>query len=356
MKKLLLFTTLVATILYGCTNYIDNKVPYIAQATQNLEQPGVNSPEPKTPYNNSIDDKLYSDKPSGQSEYPQPIVTENISETTTTSTTTTIPPTPIYQDKINIASFNIQIFGQSKSGKPDVMDVLVDIVRRYDVVAIQEIRDATGQTIPLFIKKINAKDGPDYNYVISPRLGRTTSKEQYAFVYNSGKIAFTGSDFVYEDIGDVFEREPYIAGFKAGNFDFILVNIHTKPEDADKEITALAKVFIYADNKFANDDDVIVLGDYNADCTYFKEKADATPIETADFYWVIPDSVDTTVKSTDCTYDRIVFWKAKTTEDYAGQRGVFNFQQGYGLTQSFAEDVSDHYPVWAEFYTTKDTD
>ena len=53
-------------------------------------------------------------------------------------------PTP---DIIKIASFNIQNFGQSKSSKQEVMDILVQIIRDFDIVAIQEIRDAAGTAI-----------------------------------------------------------------------------------------------------------------------------------------------------------------------------------------------------------------
>ncbi|HLB99851.1 MAG TPA: hypothetical protein VJL33_00835, partial [Candidatus Bathyarchaeia archaeon] len=53
-----------------------------------------------------------------------------------------------------IAAFNIQIFGKTKSDKTDVMTVLTKIVREFDVVLIQEIRDASEQTIPNFIEKI----------------------------------------------------------------------------------------------------------------------------------------------------------------------------------------------------------
>ena len=53
-------------------------------------------------------------------------------------------PTP---DSIKIASFNIQIFGQSKASDQEVMNILVQIIRNFDIVAIQEIRDAAGTAI-----------------------------------------------------------------------------------------------------------------------------------------------------------------------------------------------------------------
>ena len=43
---------------------------------------------------------------------------------------------------MKIASFNIQVFGRSKLRRP-VMKVLCDVVRRFDVLAIQEVRRTT---------------------------------------------------------------------------------------------------------------------------------------------------------------------------------------------------------------------
>jgi hypothetical protein len=58
-----------------------------------------------------------------------------------------LPPQPD-GGTITIASFNIQVFGQTKASKPEEMEILVDIIHRYDIVAIQEIRDAAGTAIP----------------------------------------------------------------------------------------------------------------------------------------------------------------------------------------------------------------
>ena len=39
-----------------------------------------------------------------------------------------------------IASFNIQVFGQSKLSKPQVVEILAQVARQFDIVAIQEVR------------------------------------------------------------------------------------------------------------------------------------------------------------------------------------------------------------------------
>jgi len=93
-------------------------------------------------------------------------------------------------ETIKIAAFNIQVFGRSKRQKDDVMDVLTRIVREFDVILIQEIRDSNEETIPFFLQEINDVEGPKYQYIRSERLGRSTSKEAYAYIYNAETIEF----------------------------------------------------------------------------------------------------------------------------------------------------------------------
>jgi endonuclease/exonuclease/phosphatase family metal-dependent hydrolase len=252
-----------------------------------------------------------------------------------------------------ITAFNIQIFGEAKSQKGDVMTVLTKIVREFDIVLIQEIRDASGQTIPNFVEKINQMGGPNYSFISSERLGRTTSKEAYAYVYNTETVQFIqGSDYVYNDVNDVFEREPYIASFKIGSFDFMLVGIHTKPDDAYNEIGNLTLVVSSIQAAKPNEKDIIVMGDFNADGTYFDEDDTSNLFKASEYKWLIRNDMDTMVK-TDYTYDRIVVLDATFNHEYdANTAQVFYFDQVYGLNnQTFVSEVSDHYPVFAQYKT-----
>ena len=79
-----------------------------------------------------------------------------------------IPAQAQNQGTIKIATFNIKVFGKSKSQKPDVMNTLAGIVRKYDVVAIQEIKNKTGEVPPAFKTKIN-ESGAAYDFIISER-------------------------------------------------------------------------------------------------------------------------------------------------------------------------------------------
>ena len=58
-------------------------------------------------------------------------------------------------ETIRIATFNIKVFGPTKAGKPDVMSVLAGIVRKYDIVAVQEIKDRKRKVPGLFLDEIN---------------------------------------------------------------------------------------------------------------------------------------------------------------------------------------------------------
>ena len=58
------------------------------------------------------------------------------------------------------------------------------------------------------------------------------------------------------------------------------------------------------------------------------------------YIWVVEDDSDTTVSSTKCAYDRFIFTEP-TWSDFAGS---------WGIDLNVQKDVSDHYPVWAEFY------
>lgn len=250
---------------------------------------------------------------------------------------------------IKIASFNVQIFGQTKINKPEVMDVLSKVIKRYDVVAIQEVRSKKQNVIPTLLSYVNDAN-TNYDYIISQRLGRTGSKEQYAFVYNTKTVdLISESSYVVDDPDDVFEREPFVAFFRSGNFDFKLANNHIKPEDVSAELSQLAVVIneIYDSS---TEKDIIVLGDMNADGSYFNE--DNLVVIFPLWIQLIGNEEDTTVAVSNNTYDRMMTRDTTANVEYTGKSGVFRWDAEYGVTDfSFIKKVSDHYPVYAEFRT-----
>jgi len=96
------------------------------------------------------------------------------------------------------------------------------------------------------------------------------------------------------------------------------------------------------------------MGDLNADGSYYDEDGDST-LSSSEYYWVIDDSVDTTTKSTDYTYDRIIITDSAVS-DLSGDSGVHRYDIEYGLSGDETVAVSDHYPVYAEVWSEKDMD
>ncbi|XP_071479349.1 deoxyribonuclease-1-like [Diadema antillarum] len=251
----------------------------------------------------------------------------------------------------DIAAFNIQVLGQTKMGKPEVVDVLTQIITRYDMVLIQEIRDAAGTAIVNLLNAVNDYSRHSYAMALGPRVGRTSSKEQYAYFYREDMFSVKDS-FTYSDSGDLFEREPYVVlfGSTTGVGDFSVIGLHSKPDDAVNELDQMTNVYNSAVSRFGNANSIL-MGDFNADCNYVtsSEWSQISIWTDTSFDWLIPNSADTTVKSTHCAYDRIVL-AGSSMKRRARSAGVFNFHSAYGLSYELAEDVSDHYPVYFKLY------
>ena len=257
-----------------------------------------------------------------------------------------------------VATFNIKVFGDTKMGNQTVVDELVDVFQRYDMVAVQEIKDIDEEVPYLFLDELNKLPGHEnssnhtneWNMVLSQRSGMQeddkNSQEQYAFYYKPTIFTPHDNGTLYDDsTNDSFQREPFLAKFMLldtkGNStgtDIVFVNIHTKPTLAVEEMEALGDVISWGNQNYSDDDDYVILGDFNADCSYasYNELIEL-PISSANYTWLVPDNADTTVGDSRCAYDRIV-----TTSQLDGRlTGTWGIDQAIsGLA------VSDHKPVW----------
>uniref|UniRef100_A0A8C7YIK5 Deoxyribonuclease n=1 Tax=Oryzias sinensis TaxID=183150 RepID=A0A8C7YIK5_9TELE len=245
-----------------------------------------------------------------------------------------------------ICAFNLQHFGESKSKKSDVMQTLVRIITRCDVCLLQEVRDSKGGALPELLE-FDPKH--QYKSVSSERLGRSDSyQEQYVFIYSTTTVM---DEYQYPDDRpgdeDAFSREPFVVRFKAPQTgEFVLIPQHTTPTNTTKELDALYDVLQQV-RKMWKTDNVMLLGDFNADCSYLpkKNRKNVRLITDTSLSWLIPDTADTTVRSTtSCAYDRIVVHGE--TFDRAivpSSAKAFNFQEEYGLTEK--QVTVTHYSI-----------
>jgi deoxyribonuclease-1-like protein len=248
---------------------------------------------------------------------------------------------------IRIASFNIQVFGNSKASKPYVMHTLADIVRQFDIVAVQEIRSKNEYLIPNFVQLVN-QSGRRFGHVIGQRLGRTTSKEQYVYIYDTERIDLDPqSIYTISDPDDMMHRPPFVATFRTRGvhpdeaFTFTLVNIHTDPDEVPQELSALAEVYRVVRRSSRGEDDIILLGDFNTDDRNLGRLGQLPSV-----YPLIAGVWTNTRQNKQ--YDNLIIHQPSTTE-YSGRSGVFDVMRRYNLSQQQALEVSDHFPVWAEF-------
>lgn len=265
-----------------------------------------------------------------------------------------LPLPPAHKgETIRIASFNIQVFGQSKLNKPMVMQDLAKVVRQFDVVAIQEIRSKE-PVLPRFIELINSTGQHNYGYVIGERLGRTSSKEQYAFVYDRATIEVDESSmYTVPGLSKQLHRPPFVALFRARGppaeeaFTFQLINIHTDPDDTKIELNALDDAYRFVRDHLApgqnrKEDDVILLGDLNVDERHLGQVAELPYIK-----WMVTGETKTNTRQNK-QYDNIVY-NQRATIEFTGRSGVFNLMSELGRSSAEALKISDHMPVWAEF-------
>ncbi|TMS19338.1 Deoxyribonuclease gamma [Larimichthys crocea] len=239
------------------------------------------------------------------------------------------------------------------------------IISRYDIIVILEVVDVSGESVKTLMDALNKSNRKHhYTLKISSRLGRTRYKEQFMFLYRDDMVDLVGSyqfDDQVTEGGDVFARDPYILRFRCLNTvlkDLVMIPVHTKPEDSDKELDELYDVFQHVKKKWRTDN-VMILGDFNADGAYLS-KRDMKSIRIRsdkNFHWLIGDDVDTTASNrNDHTYDRIVVYGDDMLQAVVPNSAKpFNFQKAYELSEEQALKVSDHYPVEVELKSLIET-
>ena len=250
---------------------------------------------------------------------------------------------------IRVASFNLDHFNREKANREDVVAVIAQIIRNFDIVAVQEVTSQEQYVVPGLVDAVN---GPtqDYDFVLGPQVGRFESKEQFAYIYDRRRVDIDRYElYSIKDPDDLLHSEPFVAWFRARGvptdeaFTFSLVNMHTDPTsgETERENSLLRSIFESVRNDRRGEDDVILLGDFQVATHVLKETAQ------------LPSAVFVVSESpTDPAHlvqrDNIIF-DALATVEFTGRSGVVDFLRKLNLTVDQAREISDHLPVWAEF-------
>jgi hypothetical protein len=175
---------------------------------------------------------------------------------------------------------------------------------------------------------------PEYSGIVSSRAGRTNTKEQYGIFFRS-PVKISGFNDLNPDPNNRWERPPIRVTFNVKNYQFTAYNLHTDPDTTPQEIGDLEKIVVKDRSR-----NIIVLGDLNADCGSYNTKKNN---HFKSWLWAINE--DTTVSSTNCAYDRIIF-NADAQKEYVC----------CGVNKETQKKHSDHYLVWAQLKIHSDYD
>ena len=260
--------------------------------------------------------------------------------------------------QIKIGSFNLHRYSLIKAtSNIRVNSYISKIIRRYDLVFLQEIIDSSNenQVVDLLLKYVNkGRRSRKYEAVVSPPLGTTTYKERLVYLYRKrfSKIKILSSYVYNGSMAEMFERQPFILHTKLFSYkEVIFVGVHLKPNKVYQKFRYLRTVV----DQFKDNVGIVVLGDFNADCSYLsgRKKRKVRKYYFKEFQWLIADQTETNLLQS-CAYDRIlvssgksrwkkVNWKLKSNQ-------TFLYDEKFKLDKELASKISDHYPVEAIIY------
>lgn len=220
-----------------------------------------------------------------------------------------------------------------------------------DLVFLQEVMNTSvpGQ----IAAELTRISGYPWSYAVTGLIGRTTYKEAYAVLYRTDRVSIVSAS-VWSDAGDKFEREPFVVKVRdrATAADFTFIDWHTvfgTTSERAAEIALIGSVFQSIQSSDATDQDVVLLGDHNADATSTWWASFKT-LSPAPAYQV---NVATSLNSSGqyaSAYDHFWYQPAYLTElSSAGRDYVYD-------PLAFYQTLSDHAPVWLKLYSSSDTD
>jgi endonuclease/exonuclease/phosphatase family metal-dependent hydrolase len=293
-------------------------------------------------------------------------------------------------DSLLLATWNIREFDSGKYGWRDdeCYYYITEILSRFDLIAIQEVRDGL---YPL--QRLQKLLGSWWDFLVTDvTLGSAGNSERMAYLFDRRKVDFTGlaAELVIPKPNGAqsepvqMARSPYIAGFHAGWSYLTLVTVHIyygkdTPVDPRRlqEITSLGQTIAKNAAKFSGApqyepgmapaaDNLIVLGDFN-----IYNRSDVTYEALTKAGFVVPNALQTIPGSNVAKnkhYDQVAYLKKLTRMAPTGKAGVFDYYEhvyreedetdyaqvreaktGRSFKDWRTYRMSDHLPMWIEF-------
>ena len=298
------------------------------------------------------------------------------------------------QDKnLLIATWNIREFDSKAYGKraDEALYYIAEIVSKFDIVAIQEVRDDLEG-----LKRLKYFLGSWWEYIFTDKNeGTPGNHERLAYVYDTRKVQFSGlagevvippmkgRNKKYEPSRQLV-RTPFVVGFQSSWFKFALCTVHILYGENKKDTPARVKeIALLSDflksrmnDKYVLHPNLFLLGDFNI----FKPKNQT--FKEIERNFEVPEELkklpSNAIKNKH--YDQIAFeldtpkpilnagvfdfyqyvYKVEDINEYIKEMGkAYNVtSQGKKRTQSSKKtyyktywrthQMSDHLPMWIE--------
>lgn len=278
-------------------------------------------------------------------------------------------PASKLDETLNIATWNVREFGKKRRSEAAI-HYIAEIIGQFDLVGLVELRDNLGD-----LQRILPILGPYWDAIYSDTIPDAGgNRERVCYLYDSRACTFNGmaaeaspprkkrgQEYIPETS---WWRAPYVAAFKAGNYDFLAFTVHVRWGDDDAartaEIQGLANwLEAKIQDKYAEDRDVIVMGDFNipdrGDAMFKALTSKGLQIPSA----LLKDDFGSNL-ARDKRYDQILHFSA-FPDAFTNAGGVLDFYAGDhaalfpGLSKlEFTYQLSDHLPLWIQINTDID--
>lgn len=282
-----------------------------------------------------------------------------------------IPPSKL-DETINIATWNIREFGK-KQRSTAAIHYIAEILGQFDLIGVVELRDNLAD-LGRVLKILGRYWCAVYSDMMIDAGG---NRERVAYLYDERAVVFNGMaaeaneprkkkglEYLPESS---FWRAPYMATFKAGNFDFTVLTTHIRWGDSlDARKAELERLADWIEakrlEKTNEDKDLIVMGDFNI------------PSKTSPLFKAITKHGLALPRALaglefgsnlakDKRYDQILHYPIYP-ENFTNAGGILDFYIDdahikelfpEGLTKTeFTFQLSDHLPLWMQVNTDID--
>jgi endonuclease/exonuclease/phosphatase family metal-dependent hydrolase len=283
-----------------------------------------------------------------------------------------------------VATWNVRAFDRfaatwrSVRGDSPIRDrsnvaCIAEIVRRFDVVAVQEVR-RSAQAFQAMMRDL----GEQWAFLVTDVTeGRAGNSERLAFVYDTTRLRSSGlacelvvaakDAEVPGDLTGQFARTPYAVSFARGDVRFTLVTLHVlygdAPAERVPELTAIARWLTrWSASKDPWGENLIALGDFNIDRRDdpLYQAFTSTGLQPPAALNHIPRTIfDDPEAGPDNQhfYDQIAWFpdgRATLSMPFVNA-GTFDFTNDLVPADTEVQlswRISDHLPLWCEFTTS----